>query len=197
MKRVTIALLAVVYLATLAGAAPVHPAPKMKPQYGPMVADTLADSAKSVQKTPPKSAELSTALAGSDSLGLLPKDVETPYAGGTRRVRLESTIFRREEPIAYNSAGRRDPFRALIVDEKKEGEVDTDLLRLENAVLSGVVWSMGQYMAMVKDKDGKTFFLREGDAVFQGRVLSVTQSNATFEVTDFGDYDRVTLKVKG
>jgi hypothetical protein len=160
------------------------PAPSPEEQPAPV-------KAKSVSK------ELSTELSGLDTLEVVPTEVVTRVAGGTRRVHLESTVFRREEPVVYEAAGRRDPFRALLVDEKKEGEIETDLLRLEGAILRGVVWADGMYLALVSDKDGKSFVLREGDPVFQGRVLTVTQARATFEVSDFGDYQQVVLKVRG
>lgn len=139
---------------------------------------------------------ISTELVATDSLDVLPDVIATRNAGGTRRIQLESTIFRRETPMAYEARGMRDPFRALIKDERKEGEVETDLLRLEAAVLTGVVWSEGHYLAMVRNKEGQTFFLREGDRIYQGRVLMVTQSTAAFETSDFGEYQRITLKVR-
>lgn len=140
---------------------------------------------------------LSTEASGLDSLGVLPHEMTTEAQGGTRRVKLETTVFKRHEPVQYLAAGLRDPFRALVSDEKKEGEVKTDLLRIEEAVLTGVVWSDGKYLAMVKDKDGKSFFLREGDQIYKGRVLYVGQAEAVFEVSEFGDYNRITLKVQG
>jgi len=140
---------------------------------------------------------LSTITAGLDSLDVLPNEVTTESYGGTRRVKLETTVFKRHEPVNYNGTDFRDPFRALVTDEKKEGEIVTDLLRLEDAVLTGVVWSDGKYLAMVKDKDGKSFFLREGESVYNGRVLYVGQTEAVFEISEFGDYSRITLKVQG
>jgi len=163
---------------------------------GPSDEPSPKENPKSV-KAKSGSQELSTELSGLDTLEVLPSDVVTRVAGGTRRVHLESTVFRREQPVEYEAAGRRDPFRALLVDEKKEGEIETDLLRLEGATLRGVVWSDGTYLALVSDKDGKSFVLREGDPVYQGRVLSVTQARATFEVSDFGDYQQIILKVRG
>jgi hypothetical protein len=169
----------------------------------PAAAPTEATAAPSPKEQPTSvkaksgSEELSTELDGLDTLEVLPSEVVTRVAGGTRRVHLESTVFRREQPVEYEAAGRRDPFRALLVDEKKEGEIETDLLRLEGATLRGVVWSDGTYLALVSDKDGKSFLLREGDPVYQGRVLSVTQARATFEVSDFGDYQQIILKVRG
>lgn len=140
---------------------------------------------------------LTTEAGGLDSLGVLPHEMETENNGGTRRVKLETTVFKRHEPVSYLAGDLRDPFRALVVDSKNAGEVKTELCRLEDAVLTGVVWSDGKYLAMVKDKDAKSFFLREGDSVYSGKVLYVGQTEAVFEVSEFGDYSRITLKVQG
>ena len=140
---------------------------------------------------------LSTMTEGLDSLNVLPNELETQSNGGVRRVKLETLVFKRHEPVFYEASGLRDPFRALVSDEKKEGEIKTDLLKLEEAILTGVVWSDGKYLAMVRDKEGKSFFLRESDAVYNGKVLYVGQTEAVFEVTEFGDYSRITLKVQG
>jgi hypothetical protein len=125
----------------------------------------------------------------------MPTDVETPYEGGTRRVHLESTVFRREDPIVYSPESHRDPFRPLISDKRGEGEIKTDLLVIDGADLTGVVWAEGQYMAILKDKDKRTFFLREGDPVYSGRVIAVTQTHIVVEISGFGDKRQVTLKV--
>jgi hypothetical protein len=140
---------------------------------------------------------LSTEMSGVDTLDVMPHEMIMKSGEGTRRVKLETTVFHREAPVVYRSEGLRDPFRALVVNEKKEGEVKTDLLRLEDAMLTGIVWSSGDYVALVRDKDGKNFFLRKGDPIYQGTVLEVEQSRATFEVSEFGDYSRVTLEVQG
>lgn len=138
---------------------------------------------------------ISTEIGSSDSLGVIPDEMITKFQGGTRRVHIENTVFRREDPVVYDSRGSRDPFRALVRDEKKEGQVETDLLRLENAVLTGVVWSEGQFVAMLRDKDGNNFLLHEGDPIYSGRCTAITKSQAVFDVVEFGDYNQVTLKV--
>jgi hypothetical protein len=138
---------------------------------------------------------ISTELSGLDSLGILSDTLITNYQGGTRRVHLERTVFRRETPVIYQAGGHRDPFRALVVDERKEGEIETDLLRMEGAFLTGVVWSDGEYIAMLRDKEGNNFLLHDGDPVFNGRVTAVTQSQAVFDLVEFGDYQQIVLKV--
>jgi len=114
------------------------------------------------------------------------------HAGGASR----RSYLRRETPFFYEPGGRRDPFRPLISEMKRGESIVTDLLRLEGAVLTGVVWSAGEFLAMVRDKDGRNFFLREGEAVFRGKVVSVTQTKAVFQLVDFGEVERVTLTVR-
>lgn len=138
---------------------------------------------------------LSTRLGGVDTLGVVPTEVLTPYQGGTRRVPLENSVFRREQPISYSSDSRRDPFRPLIVDNKQEGEIHTDLLIVDGANLTGVIWAGDQSLATVKDNKGRSFFLHEGEPVYSGRVVSITQTSITFEISGFGEYRQVTLKV--
>jgi hypothetical protein len=125
-----------------------------------------------------------------------PGDSYDDGTGGVRTSDLEASVFRREAPVAYHANGRRDPFRAMLVDSKKEGDIHTDLLVLDGATLTGVVWSGQNYLAMVKDKDGTSFFLREGDPVYQGRVVEISQVQAVFALSSFGDTDRITLKVR-
>ncbi len=104
--------------------------------------------------------------------------------------------IRREKPFVYSSRGRRDAFRPLIMDSKRGEETKTDLLQMEGAVLTGVVWSGGEYLVMVKDKDGKSFFLRQGDAVYRGKVITVTQTKAIFQLVEFGEIERITLTIR-
>jgi hypothetical protein len=142
--------------------------------------------------------EITTELQSLDTLDVMPSEMET-QDGGVRKVSLEKNVFRRQTPIDYQSFSRRDPFRPLLVDARSQekDDPDPDLLRMDGAKLQGVVWADGQYMALVKDKSGKIFFLREGDSINQGHVLMVSQAQAVFEIADFGDYDQITLKVKG
>ncbi|MFH1010485.1 MAG: hypothetical protein V1784_04525 [bacterium] len=136
-------------------------------------------------------------LQAMDSLMTLTPTAEvvSPSSAAKRAVTFRS-ILRREKSFAYDAGGRRDPFRPLIVEGKRGQEVVTSLLQLEGAVLTGVVWSEGEYLAMVRDKNGKNFFLREGDSVFRGRVVSVSQTKAVFQLAEFGEVERVTLTMR-
>lgn len=138
---------------------------------------------------------ISTEIMASESLGFVSDEIITNYQGGTRRVHLENTVFRREDPVTYDPSGRRDPFRALVVDEKKEGEIETDLFRTEKSILTGVIWTEGEFIAMVRDAEGNNFLLHEGDPVFNGRCTAITKSQAIFDIVEFGDYQQLVLKI--
>ncbi len=138
----------------------------------------------------------STAVAGHIPTVVPPSETRAPSSGAANQVAPRRSSLRREDPFAYDSRGRRDPFRPLISQGKADEDIKTDLLRVDGAVLTGVVWSGGQYLAMVRDKDGNNFFLREGDSVFRGKIVTVTQTKAVFQLVEFGEVERVTLTVR-
>jgi hypothetical protein len=127
---------------------------------------------------------------------IFPDETTTTPSGTPQQTGPHRSSLRREEPFAYDSRGRRDPCRPLISERKADDDIKTDLLRVDGAVLTGVVWSSGQYLAMVRDKDGNNFFLREGDAVFRGKLVTVTQTKAIFRLVDFGEVEQVILTVR-
>ncbi|MBM3325275.1 MAG: pilus assembly protein PilP [Calditrichaeota bacterium] len=131
-----------------------------------------------------------------DSLTTSPTPEVVSPSNTTKRTATYRSVLRREKTFTYDAGGRRDPFRPLIVEGKRGQEVVTSLLQLDGAVLTGVVWSEGEYLAMVRDKHGKNFFLREGDPVFRGHVVSVSQTKAVFQLAEFGAVERVTLTVR-
>jgi len=49
---------------------------------------------------------------------------------------------------------------------------------------------------MVKDKSGRSFFLRQGDSVYRGKIITVTQKKAVFQLVEFGEVERITLTVR-
>jgi hypothetical protein len=159
---------------------------------------TLPVLAQSSPATPSQSSggdSLSTGLGGMDTLGVVPSSVETPYQGGTRRIDFENSVFRREPPVVYSAVSGRDPFRPLIVEKSGEADPVTNLLIVDGANLTGVVWADAQSLATVKDKQGRSFFLHQGEPVYRGRVVSITQTSITFEISGFGESRQVTLKV--
>jgi hypothetical protein len=93
-------------------------------------------------------------------------------------------------PAVVYGAGGRDPFRSLLLEEP-----DYSLVNIEDARLVGVAWTDEQMVAMVEDRRGHTWSLRAGDRVQYGRVVSVSQYAAVFDVSFFGKSERRTLEL--
>ena len=101
--------------------------------------------------------------------------------------------FRRNPIFEYSSRGRRDPFNALV--KEGDGDVKTDLLNVEEATLTGIVWGGDQMVAIFKDKDGKNHYMRKGSAVFRGRIVDISDNSVIVSLTRFGTSRRVEFKV--
>jgi hypothetical protein len=101
--------------------------------------------------------------------------------------------FRRTPVFEYSTRGRRDPFDALV--KEGDGEVKTDLLNVEEATLTGIVWGGDQMVAIFKDKDGKSHYMRKGSAVFRGRIVEISDNSVIVSLTQFGSTRRLEFKV--
>jgi len=106
---------------------------------------------------------------------------ETPMAG--------AEALDRGPEVTYASGGR-DPFRSLLL-----ADPDYSLLDLEDARLVGVAWNHEQMMAMIEDKRGRAWSLRDGDHVQNGRLVRVTTSAAVFDTWLFGNSERKVLEL--
>jgi Tfp pilus assembly protein PilP len=85
----------------------------------------------------------------------------------------------------YNAEGRRDPFKDLlgggdIRDRAASGESQ---LSLDDLVLVGIIKSKKGYTAIVGTNQGFPRFLNVGDAIADGFVLSISQSQVVFRKT--------------
>lgn len=73
---------------------------------------------------------------------------------------------------SYNPFGRRDPFRALLLDQKAEGEKSKDPLLnydLSKFVLTGIVWGLANPKAIVKDGSGQGHVINRGTRIGRNR----------------------------
>jgi len=92
----------------------------------------------------------------------------------------------------YTAGFLRDPFRSLVSDE--EGSSNR-LLEVSSAFMVGSVWGESGIIALLEDDSGRSFALKVGDRVVNGRVASVTPATVTFTITVFGMTRSVTLEL--
>jgi|SoiMethySBSTD1v2_1073268.scaffolds.fasta_scaffold02164_27 type IV pilus assembly protein PilP len=93
----------------------------------------------------------------------------------------------------YNPAGRRDPFISLV--RRTTEAVGTSAnprakglagLGLGEITMTGVVQGRDGYVALVRGADNKTYMVKPGDKLYDGRVRTIT-ADAMFVLQDVND----------
>lgn len=86
----------------------------------------------------------------------------------------------------YRTAGRRDPFRSLILglkEKKVAGLTPLQLRSLGELKVIGIMWAGKSYSAMIETPDGKGYLVQEGVFVGPegGVVKNITADSVTIE----------------
>jgi Tfp pilus assembly protein PilP len=92
---------------------------------------------------------------------------------------------------AYSSQGRRDPFVSLLKPigpdqgpAKRRPGMEGFLI--QEVALKGIVRDRTGYIAILLGTDGKSYFVRNGQRLYDGVVTAIDASSVTFrqEITD-------------
>jgi Tfp pilus assembly protein PilP len=81
---------------------------------------------------------------------------------------------------------RRDPFESLIGREKAAAELSKNLppgkagLQVASLRLDGIVRAPNGMIAVVTNPQARTYFLREGDQLYDGRVEKIAMDSVSF-----------------
>jgi hypothetical protein len=92
----------------------------------------------------------------------------------------------------YTASFLRDPFQSLI---SRDERAPSKLLDVSGAKMVGSVWGDSGIIALLEDEAGRSYALKVGDKVINGRVVSVTPASVTFSITVFGLTRSVTLEL--
>ncbi|MGZ3385786.1 MAG: hypothetical protein ACXVB5_12850 [Isosphaeraceae bacterium] len=88
--------------------------------------------------------------------------------------------------FTYDPAGRRDPFRSLLVRQTKEeyGSRPPGLrgMGIEEIKLQGILKLSEGYVAMVQGTDNMSYLVRPGSVLFDGTVEHVEQGKVVFRM---------------
>jgi Tfp pilus assembly protein PilP len=91
----------------------------------------------------------------------------------------------------YNPQGRRDPFVSLLKPVSADQGVKTrrpgmEGFLIQEVALKGIVRTQKGYTAMLLGTDGKSYFVQEGQRMFDGVVTKIDATAVTFrqEITD-------------
>ncbi len=100
----------------------------------------------------------------------------------------EALIEQEESALAgktytYDPAGRRDPFRSLLVrPEKGRGLRPPGIagIAIDDIILQGIWRTRAGFVAQIRATDNKSYLLRSGDQLFDGEVLRIAPNEVTF-----------------
>jgi type IV pilus assembly protein PilP len=85
---------------------------------------------------------------------------------------------------AYDPAGRRDPFRSLLVrpEQRAAGSRPPGIagVSVDDIVLQGIWKTQAGYVAQIRGTDNKSYLLRPGDLLWDGEVTRIGPNEVTF-----------------
>jgi Tfp pilus assembly protein PilP len=84
----------------------------------------------------------------------------------------------------YDPAGRRDPFRSLLVREQNRGGVSRPPgiagIAIDDLVVHGIWKTHSGYVAQIRATDNKSYLIRAGDLLYDGEVTRVGPNEVSF-----------------
>jgi type IV pilus assembly protein PilP len=116
----------------------------------------------------------------------------SPEAGAPDVVknRIEQEMAPAPGSYVYNPQGRRDPFVSLLrpVSDTGPGKRRPGMegFLIQEVALKGIVKDSKGYTAMLLGTDGKSYFCKVGQRLFDGQITAIDAATVTFrqEVTD-------------
>lgn len=127
---------------------------------------------------------LAAAAASAAAPKTSPSPAPTPAAESPGQAMLEQE----EAALAgrgytYDPAGRRDPFRSLLVRPEKgfAGRRPPGIagISVDDVTLHGIWKTRGGYVAQIRGTDNKSYLLRAGDLLYDGEVVRVGPNELT------------------
>jgi hypothetical protein len=85
---------------------------------------------------------------------------------------------------SYDPAGRRDPFRSLLVREQSRGGLQRPPgiagIAIDDLVVHGIWKTRAGYVAQIRATDNKSYLVRAGDLLYDGEVIRVGPNEVAF-----------------
>ena len=130
---------------------------------------------------------LAVAFAGTAAAPPTPGPTPAP-APGTLQSPGQAMIDQEEAALSgrgytYDPAGRRDPFRSLLVrPEDRAGARPPGVagMSIDEVIIHGIWKTRNGYVAQVRATDNKSYLVRAGDLLYDGEVTRVGPNEVSF-----------------
>jgi Tfp pilus assembly protein PilP len=134
---------------------------------------------------------LVVAFAGTVGAASRPTPVPTPAPPPPGAIQSPGQAMIEQEEAAlqgrgytYDPAGRRDPFRSLLVrpEDRALGARPPGIagMSIDEMVIYGIWKTRNGYVAQVRATDNKSYLVRQGDLLYDGEVVRVGPNEVVF-----------------
>ena len=106
---------------------------------------------------------------------------------------VEIESYPKRQVVAYKTSEYRDPFEPLI--GMAGGQFGGGLPSIENLELVGILSNVDGNRALLEDAEGNGYMLMPRDKVKNGYLVSVTDTKAIFQITEYGWTRTVALEL--
>jgi len=179
-------------------AAPQSPKPAAQTPTKPAVAPASAQNkpaastaskpaAPASKPAPPKMSATSAAQTGKPSTPVTKPSAKQAAKKSAARAKRPATIAKSTAPAADKEpkVAKRDPFESLIGHEQGGGKTGPlppgkAGLQVSTLRLDGIVRAPTGMIAVVSNPQSRTYFLREGDQLYDGRVEKIAMDGVSF-----------------
>jgi Tfp pilus assembly protein PilP len=158
-------------------------APALRAQANP---STTAGARTAAQQAARSAAATSPAPQGTSKPAAAPR--KTPRSAPVTKPAkpVEREVNPEETQQAEEKAARRDPFESLVMRQQAQKQAAVNLppgkagLQVSTLRLDGIVKAPSGMIAVVTNPQARTYFLREGDQLYDGRVEKIAMDGVSF-----------------
>lgn len=132
---------------------------------------------------------LFVAGAAGSLLAQTPPPARPPAAPAPAESTGQALLDQQDEALAgraytYDPAGRRDPFRSLLVRSENRGGAARPPgiagISVDDVTIQGIWRTRSGFVAQVRGTDNKSYLLRAGDLLYDGEVTRVGPNEVAF-----------------
>jgi Tfp pilus assembly protein PilP len=152
-------------------------APGMRAQTAPASTTEKKPTATAAAKPASKPASKSAATTSTKPAAKTPAKSPAPGA---------RTVSEKKPVASEQKIARRDPFESLVGRKQAQDALAKNLppgkagLQVSTLRLDGVVKATNGMIAVVANPQQRTYFLREGDQLYDGKVEKISMEGVTF-----------------